>query len=57
MKDIFEKRVFQRSVQFFLICFLLAAPGLVFAECPQNIKTPTAPQKFSKLKNPFPLSD
>jgi mono/diheme cytochrome c family protein len=59
MKEIFEKRAFQRSVQFLLIggLMLLLSPGLLFAECPQNRKTPTAPQKFLKLKNPVPLSD
>ena len=46
-------------MQFLLIggLMLLLSPGLVFAECPQNRKTPTAPQAFLKLKNPVPLSD
>ena len=56
---IVEKRVFQRSVQFLLIggWMLLLSPALVFADCPQNRKTPTAPQEFLKLQNPVPLSD
>jgi mono/diheme cytochrome c family protein len=49
----------QRSAQFLLICvlMLMVIPGLVFAECPQNRKTPTAPQKFLKMQNPLPLND
>jgi len=58
-KELFEKRAYQLRVSFLLIGGLMAmvTPGLLFAECPQNRKTPTAPQKFLKLKNPVPLND
>jgi mono/diheme cytochrome c family protein len=35
----------------------LVLPGLLFAECPQKRKTPAAPQKFQKMKNPIPVND
>ncbi len=59
MKDIFEKRAFQLSTQFLLIggLMLLLSPGLLFADCPQNRKTPAAPQEFLKMQNPLPLND
>ena len=59
--DIFENRVYQRSAQLLLACVLMLKiiPGPVSAagECPQNRKTPTAPQKFLKMQNPIPLND
>jgi mono/diheme cytochrome c family protein len=59
MKGLFENRADKRSVQFLLIgwLMLMVTPGLVFAECPQNRKTPTAPEKFLKMQNPVPLND
>jgi len=59
MKDIFERRVFQLSTQFLLIggLMLLLSPGLLFADCSQNRKTPTAPQEFLKMQNPVSLND
>jgi mono/diheme cytochrome c family protein len=59
MRRLFEKRSTRLSVQFLLIggLMLLLSPGLLFAECPQNRKTPTAPQAFLKMQNPVPLSD
>ena len=58
-KKLFEKRAYKLSAQFLLIGWLMfmVSPALVFAECPQNRKTPTAPQKFLKLQNPLPLND
>lgn len=56
MKDIFENRTYQLSVQFLFICLLLVCPGLVFAECPQTRSTPTAPQEFLTMQNPLPLN-
>jgi hypothetical protein len=59
MKGIFDNRAYQRSVQFLFICVLMfmVIPGLVFAECPQDRKTPTAPKEFLNKKNPVPLND
>jgi mono/diheme cytochrome c family protein len=56
---IFENRADKRSVQFLLIgvLMLMVTPGLVFAECPQKRKTPTAPEAFQKMQNPLPLND
>ena len=59
MKGVVGNRVDQRRAQFLFIWVLLfmAFPGLGSAECPQNRKTPTAPQKFLKMQNPLPLND
>jgi cytochrome c len=56
---LFENQADKRSVQFLLIgvLMIMVFPGLVFAECPQKRKTPTAPEKFLKMKNPLPLND
>jgi mono/diheme cytochrome c family protein len=58
-RDIFKNRAYQLSGQFLLICVLmvLILPGLLFAECPQTRKTPTAPKKFLTMQNPLPLND
>ena len=59
--DILGNRAYQRSAQLLLICALMfmvyANPLLAAGECPQNRKTPTAPQKFLKMQNPIPLND
>jgi mono/diheme cytochrome c family protein len=59
MMGLFENRADKRSVQFLLICVLMIMvfPGLVFAECPQKRKTPTAPGEFLKMQNPVTLND
>ncbi len=58
-KAIFQKRAYQRSVPILLIGWLMVMvlPGLVFAECPQNRKTPTAPKEFLTMQNPLALND
>ena len=58
-KKLFKNDATRLSVQFLLIggLMLLLSPALLFADCPQTRKTPTAPQEFLKLKNPIPLSD
>ena len=57
-KAIFQKRAYQRSVPILLIGWLMVMvlPGLVFAECPQNRKTPTAPKEFLTMQNPLALN-
>ena len=39
------------------VMLVLITPGLLYAECPQNRTTPTAPPPFLKMENPLPLND
>ena len=56
---IFRKQTCKLSAHVLFICWVmsLVLPGLVFAECPQNRKTPTAPEKYLKMKSSVPLND
>jgi mono/diheme cytochrome c family protein len=58
MKGIFENWAYKRSVTVLFICLLMfmVLPGLLFAECPQDRKTPTAPKEFLSKNNPVPLN-
>ena len=49
----------QLSASVLFICCLLVTVGPASAagDCPQKRNTPTAPQKFLKMKNPLPLND
>ena len=58
-KGIFEKRAYKLSAPVLFICGLMfmVFPGSLFAECPQNRNTPTAPKEFLTLQNPLSLDD
>jgi mono/diheme cytochrome c family protein len=49
----------QLSASALVICGLLvtASPASAAGDCPQNRKTPAAPQEFLKMQNPLPLND
>ena len=56
---IFGKQTCRLSAHVLFICWVmfLVLPGLLFAECPQNRETPTAPEKYLTMKSPVPLND
>ena len=56
-KEIFGNRALSGHIFLIYLLMFMISPGTASAECPQNRKTPTAPQAFLKLQNPVHLND
>lgn len=59
-KDIYQIVIINKGAHFLIICLLMVIgfPASLLAEgkCPQERKTPTAPEEFLSMKNSLPLN-